>query len=223
MAAGSSSAAAAPSLSHASPYIALAGTAASAFGSVEQGNQQSTVDQYNAAVASTNATMQSDVDTYNAQVEEQQAEIAEQTASAQADIQNTLNKRVIGTSIANYGASGIEGATPLQTLMDQSQQGELAKQLILYRGATTALSDRQRGTLDTLLAQQALASGGAKAGLADLEAGQASSAGLTKGGTTLLTGAASQLKSLFPGSSGGAAGGATANFADAAGDGVPPT
>jgi len=134
--------------------LGMLGLGGSALGSLSAGNAQ-------AAAA-----------TYNAKAEQIQAQEAQSQANAQAQLQAQTTKRQLGSVAANYGASGVDPTqgTPLAVMYDQASQGELARQLDLYRGQVSATNSMNQAALDAAQAPIYQA------------------AALTKGGGTLLTG-----------------------------------
>jgi len=147
------------------PFIAVAlsaiGTVTAVAGAAQAGDAQQAAEQY------------------NAQVDAVKAQEAQNQAASQAAIDQQTTRRNIGQISAAYGAGGVDASgTPLSVMMDQTTQGEMQRQLDLYRGNTNSMSDLQQATLDT-------ASGAA-----------AASAGAIKAGSTLMTGAGSTANSL---------------------------
>jgi hypothetical protein len=148
---------------------------------------------------------QQQVSDYNAQVETQRAATATNQAAAQAAIDATATTRKLGTIQADYGAAGVVGTTgsPLSVMMDQSMQGELARQLDLYRGSVTAQTDAQSAKLDYAQGIIANQAAGVRA-QGTLLTGATKALGSSTVGT-LATSAGNWLGSLFGG------GAATAN------------
>lgn len=139
-------------------YLAIAtiaATAVSAYASYQQGQAISAGYNYNSQVANAQAT-----------IDTQQAE-----AQARADKQQT--QRQLGQISADYAASGIDpssSGTPLAVMSDQAAQGELTRQLDLYRGKIAALGAQTGAQSD------------------QYQAAVARQAGTLRTGTTLLTG-----------------------------------
>lgn len=148
-----------PWFAAAAPYIAGGLTAASSLASAN-GAQQS-----GAAAAAASQ--------YNANVELQRAQIATQQSQTDATQVAQDTERRLGQARADFGAAGVvpDSGSPLLVMSDQAAQGELARQLTLYRGQIAALSDQEQAQLDLF------------------NAGQSSTAGNIRAGTTLLTGA----------------------------------
>ena len=111
----------------------LIGTAVSATGQVQAGQQQ-----------------QQAYD-YNAQVQRQNATIATQEAQGQAKIDKTQTERNLGAIAAAYGGAGIDPTqgSPLMVMADQAATGELNRQLDLYRGSVQATSSTNQANLLT--------------------------------------------------------------------------
>ena len=124
------------------------GTAVSALGQVQSGE---------AAQATAN---------YNAEVSQRNAAQAMQDAQATAAQQQEQNKQKIGEVVADYGASGVDpnSVSGLSVLWDQTRQGELARQLDLYRGQTQAAGYSSQAGLDTMSGAQAATAGALSAG-----------------------------------------------------------
>lgn len=110
---------------------------------------------------------------YNAQVEEQRATEATGEAVAQEGQIAIQNRRQQAATVAAFGASGVDAnsGTPLSVMADQAMQGELSKQLTLYRGTTQAMADRQQGNLDIAQGNQAVTASYYKAGSTLLSGG----------------------------------------------------
>ena len=161
--------------------MAAAAATASAIGSIQSGNAQ-------AAVAS-----------YNAKDEEQRAAQAQNQAAVQATLDDQKTRRVVGEQAAAYGAASVDSTgTPLMVMMDQTTQGEMQRQLDLYRGATNAQSDLQQAQADEAAAAQDRSAGNMNAGL------------------TLLTGAATGAKNYYSMTGAYPTGGSTAGSSPAA-------
>lgn len=116
------------------------------------------------------------ISNYDAQVQTQKAQEASDQSQEQAAIDEANNRRALGRAAASYGAAGLDmTGTPLSVMSDLASQGELTRQLDLYKGKITAQSDLQQGALDQA---QGL---------------QAQTAGYFNAGTSLLTGALNTL------------------------------
>ncbi len=127
---------------------AVAGTAIQAMGQLSAGAAAQETANYNAEVATRNAQQ------------------AQQDAAATAAQQQEQNKQKIGEIVADYGASGVDpnSVSSLSVLWDQTRQGELARQLDLYRGQTAAAGYQSTAALDTLSGQQRAEAGAIGAG-----------------------------------------------------------
>lgn len=140
------------------PVLTAVGSAVSAVGSYQAGQEQAAADKYNSQVA----TVKSQQDTLDAQA----------TAAQQAQ----QTKQQVAEQASAFAAGGVDmSGTPLSVMLSTATQGELQRQLTLWQGGTQATADKQQAALDT-------ASGAA-----------AASAGTTKAGSTLLTGATTLL------------------------------
>ncbi len=149
------------------PYIAAAGAAASAAGAMASARNQSAMDSYNARVQTADATN------------------AMSAADATASQQSAMTQRQQGQIAASYGAAGVNtSGTPLAVMSDQAAQGELARQLTLYKG-------RMQGSLDTQQSAISKAQGGA-----------AMTTGALGATGSLLTGAGRLTAQLYPQSGG---------------------
>jgi hypothetical protein len=121
------------------PFVALAAAGVQAMGSVMQGQQQASADRYNAQVASQNA-----------------AATQEQTAASE-QIQQEQAQRTIGSTVANYGASGVVSntGTPLDVLANSASNAERDRQNILYKGQLQAAGYTDQAQLDSASASNA--------------------------------------------------------------------
>lgn len=126
-----------------SGWLSLVNSGISSIGSVVGGVQQSSAANYNASIAQT------------------QAQIATQEAGAEAAQQQVLAKRQIGAAIADAGASGVDPnqGSPANVVADMAQQGDLSRQLILYRGSLQSTALKQQAALNRYQGQQRLLSG----------------------------------------------------------------
>lgn len=116
--------------------IALA--AVSAVGALSAGEQQAKAAKANAAMA------------------QQRGEMVMQQATAQSEIQARNNKRAQAEAIAGYGASGLElVGSPLDVLADQAQEGELSKEMILYRGRIGEVTSANEASMYSMQARNA--------------------------------------------------------------------
>lgn len=144
--------------------LGLISSGVSAIGSIVGGQRQATADRYNADLASTEAT------------------IARQQSVAEATQVQQNARRQIGAAITAAGASGVDPnqGSPVNVVSDLAQQGELSRQLALYRGSLRGIS------LDS------------KAAMLRYNAGQAEDGGVLTAGTTFLTGYAKYLQNKPP-------------------------
>ncbi len=129
------------------PYIAAAGSAVSAFGAIQQGQQAS-------AAAS-----------YNAQAESQRATQQLQASQSQAQIVDQQNREKLGEAASAFGAAGVDmSGTPLSVMSSLASKGELNKQLTLYQGKLGALASTNQAALDTAQGNAAASGSIIKAG-----------------------------------------------------------
>lgn len=144
--------------------IGLLTSGVSSIGSLLAGQRQATADRYNADLAS------------------READIARAQGVAEATQIQQNNRRMIGLAIANSGASGVDPnqGSPVNVVADLADQGELSRQLAIYRGDLRGVS------LDS------------KAAMLRSSAGSAASAGTLTAGTTFLTGYGKYLQTKAP-------------------------
>lgn len=139
------------------PYLLAAGAAVSAYGAISQGQAAKASGKFNAAM------------------NEQNAQFARQEAEALARQQDRENFMRIGAIKAAQGKSG--GAAGEGSVLDVigsvAEQGELERQMIIYRGELKASGYQSTAALDTM-------SGGAASTAGYLTAGSE----LLKGGAT---------------------------------------
>jgi len=97
---------------------------------------------------------------YQAQVATRNATVARQQATAEADDQRRENRRQLGAIRAAYGGSGIEMAgSPLDVLEDTALEQELDVQRIGYRGELRAAGENDKATLSLMEAKNAKKAG----------------------------------------------------------------
>lgn len=103
-----------------------------AIGSVISGEAQASAARYNAAIAQQNAT------------------IAEQQGEAAAEQQSIAARRKIGSMVASYGASGVDGnsGSAAEVLMDSARSAMLDHLTVKYNYALRARSYRNQAALD---------------------------------------------------------------------------
>jgi hypothetical protein len=116
---------------------------------------------------------------YNAAIANEQATIAKEEAATEAQQEKQVWDQRIGAAITNAGASGVDPSqgSPLNVVASMGQQGELARQLALYRGTLQAAGLKQQAALDIYQGDQALYGG------------------IATGGTTFLTGYGAYMQS----------------------------
>lgn len=135
----------------------VASAGISAVGSIMQGQSQAGASRYNAEVAQQNAT------------------IAEQQGEAAAEQQSVAARRKIGSMVANYGASGVDGASgsALDVLADSARMAALDNLTVKYNYKLKAMGYQNQAALDQSNAKNSETSGalgGVGAGLRGLGA-----------------------------------------------------
>jgi hypothetical protein len=121
--------------------VAAVASIVSAMGQLQAGENANKIAQYNAAVSEANAAR------------------ARQAAQAQAALDESNAKRQVDEARAAYAASGVDmTGTPLLVLSDLATQGELQKQLTLWRGDNAADARLDQAALDRAQGQAALSS-----------------------------------------------------------------
>jgi hypothetical protein len=129
------------------PLVSLAGSiaggSASAANAQEVGNAQAEADYYNEEVANQNALA------------------AQQAAAANAAQQQTKNNVQMGALVSGMAANGgvVNSGTNAQLQDNQTAQGSLAKQNIIYQGNVQAWNFHNQATMDNFAGQQAIAAG----------------------------------------------------------------
>lgn len=128
-----------------------------------------------AGSAAYGAESQAKAQSYQAKVNEWQAEAATNAAAVEAQNRAEHYRRIMATSRANVGASGVQPDTgsPLAVMSDSAEQAALDIARIRYAGQLRSTSFQQEAKLKTY------------------EASQTRRAGAVNAGATLLTGAAS--------------------------------
>lgn len=98
---------------------------------------------------------------YNAQVAQQNAVIAQQQGAAAAEAQSRDAQRKIGSMVAGYGASGVEGSSgsPMDVLADSARMATLDNLTTKYNYALKAQGFGNSATLDEMNSQTSLTSG----------------------------------------------------------------
>ena len=129
------------------PIMQAAGTALSVFGALQQGNAAKKAGEY------------------NAEVNRQNAELALIEARDNARIVDRQNYLLQGSIRAAQGASGgTQSGSVLDVIADAAAQGELEKQMILYRGQLKARGYQNTAALDEYGAETAKTGSFLKAG-----------------------------------------------------------
>lgn len=110
---------------------------------------------------------------YNADLARAQAAQVTQESQAEAQQQEQQTKRTIGEQIAAAGASGVDATqgSPVNVVADQAQQGELSRQLLLYRGQVQSTALNNQAAADNFYGNQALVAGFGRGGSTLLTAG----------------------------------------------------
>jgi len=95
------------------------------------------------------ANAKASADEFNAKVEDRKAEIAKANAVANEQTQRRKTAKLLGTSRANIGASGITVAgTPLRVLAETAALGELDALNIRFGGDVEAQGFQSNAALD---------------------------------------------------------------------------
>lgn len=146
--------------------LAIAGTVASAAGSIYQGQQQAAASEFNASVA------------------RQNAQISQQRADAEADRHRRQIARLMGAQSTAFAASGVTGAgSPVEVLADTAAEGALDERLIRYGGALDARAFETEARMEEFQARQARIGGFVGAGTALLTGGATIAGGGGFGGS----------------------------------------
>ena len=126
-------------LAAAAPYIAVAGTAVSVVGQIQQGKQQEKIAEYNAAIA------------------EQEAVAASKKAAFDADASARRFKVLMGKQRALYAKAGVDIASgsPLLLLTAQAEEAERDRQSILFGGQVASTQRTNQAGLFRLKGSQA--------------------------------------------------------------------
>ncbi len=102
---------------------------------------------------------------YNAQVDRIKAQAQLNAAQADALQVQQQTRKKMGEAAAAFAAGGVDiTGTPLMVLNDQAVQGELTRQLTLYKGQVAADALDQQAGADTYAGNVAAAAGDVKAG-----------------------------------------------------------
>jgi hypothetical protein len=130
------------------PFIALAGTAMSAVGSIEQGKTQAAILQQNANVARIQGQMTDQTD------KAKQLDLSEQ------------RRKMIGSQIAKYGGAGVDPGvgTPLDVMANTYSQYERDIQYTGYSGDVALTVGGMQANTDDWAAKNAETSGFMNAG-----------------------------------------------------------
>ena len=135
--------------------LTAVGTAVSAVGAIQQGNAAKKAGAFNAAVAENNAIA------------------ARQTAKANADREERLGRKRMGSLSANIGASGItKEGTALDVMEDLSKENALAVLDIIHAGELDALGFANNANIARMSGDAAQTTGFLKAGGALLLGGE---------------------------------------------------
>jgi hypothetical protein len=163
------------------PVIGIIGTAVSVVSSLFQGQAQSQAAKAQAA----GYRAQSQASEYNAQVARQNAQQIIEAGAVEEQKQRDKAKRLLGTQQALYGKSGVTNeGTPLEVMADTAAQQEL--DALTLRHNYWVQSQRQTseaGQYDFMANRSMMMSD-----FSNKQAGYASTAGIMKAGTSLLTG-----------------------------------
>lgn len=122
--------------------VAVGASAVSAAGAVYGGIQASNADNYNAEIATQNASS------------------ATAQANLAADQQSRAAMLLSGSTKAAYGAAGVTNeGSPIDVLASSANKAELDRQTILYKGALQAQGYNDEASLDQAKAGNAVTSG----------------------------------------------------------------
>lgn len=102
---------------------------------------------------------------YNAQIAQQNAQIAEQQGVAAAEQQDIAARRKIGSMVAGYGASGVDGGSgsAMDVLADSVRAATLDNLNVKYNYKLKAMGYNNQATLDQSNAKNSSTSGGLNA------------------------------------------------------------
>lgn len=172
--------------------LAIAGTAASAYGAVRGGVQAQSAANYNAAATVREAQVQQAAAEYNAQALTQRAGERTQVAEADANRQRTVNRLRMGEARANAAASGlqIEGS-PLEALAFNAGQQAQDVESILLQGRLDARDLLAEADLTRWGGRNARTSAQSQASMLRRQGQEARTASYIRAGTSLLLGASS--------------------------------
>lgn len=120
---------------------------------------------------------------YNASIARQNAVIAKQQGEAAAEAQSRNAQRTIGSAIAAYGASGVQGGdgSPVDVLADSARMASLDNLTIKYNYALKAQGYNNQASLDDAAAGYARTSSYLKAGASYMSMGSNSGDGYSGG------------------------------------------
>lgn len=124
-------------------FLAIAGAVVSAVGAIQQGQSQ-------AAAAR-----------YNAQIAQQNSVVAQQQGEAASEQQQIASRRKIGSMVASYGASGVDGGSgsPMDVLADSVRAATLDNLTLNYNYKLKSMGLDNQATLDESNAKNAATSG----------------------------------------------------------------
>jgi hypothetical protein len=141
--------------------LTVAGTAASAYGMIRQGQAQA------------------EAARYNAQIAQQNAQIAQAQGEAAAESQAREAQRKQGAAVALYGAAGVDAGSgsPSDVLADNIRNATLDHETIKWNAGLKAQGFGQQSALDRMAASSAM-SGALIGATAQLLSGGAKVAGM---------------------------------------------
>jgi hypothetical protein len=126
---------------------------------------------------------------YNAQIEERNAQVRLEKAEYDANQKDKRTRAVIASQRVAFAAGGFTVAgTPLDTLRDTATQGEMDRMAIMYGGEMDAENSRNQATLNRM------------EGKAASKAGKFAAAGTVLSGAGSATSANAQANASKPGS-----------------------
>jgi hypothetical protein len=172
--------------------LAIAGTAASAYGALRGGVQAQNAANFNAASVQREAAVQQQAADYNATAITRRAGERTQVAEADANRQRTVNRLRMGDARANAAASGlmIEGS-PLEVLAFNAGQQAQDVESTLLQGRLDVRDMLAEAELTRWQGRNARTSANSQAGIYRAQGREARDASYIRAGTSLLTGASS--------------------------------
>ncbi|MBR0660213.1 hypothetical protein [Neoroseomonas oryzicola] len=169
--------------------VMVAATAASAYASYSQGQQQAQASRQNAQAARVNAAVAQTQAEFNARRAERQA--AETRDQAQYDEARARERAafLLSDQRARLGAAGVDlTGSPIEVLGFQAGQSELDALAIRRRGATAYGDLMEEAGLQRYRGGLAVTQGAAQASIDEQRASQAATAGTYRAGSTILSG-----------------------------------